>query len=1388
MTDRHERLTADRLEPSEIADALWLADRIGEAERARHAAEARALPDLPAPAEFTPPGPPPESLPRLESWDAEEPAASGNGVVAIETPAHTQGAVVREGTRWPQRSGLPQELKIARALRPMMRTEPSATRTTVDEEATAIRAAETGLWLPARVPAQEHPHDVVLVVDDSASMRIWRRTAFEFRTLLERQGAFRDVRQVLMDTDARRLAVRGGGGAHRHDPGQLVDPTGRRIIVVLTDGVGECWRTGAVRELLVRWRRSSPVAVVNVLPPELWSWTGMRVLPSLVRPPSRGPVKGPVQVPVLALEPRWFTRWAELMTGESSARLRLPVLAPPPAEPEEPLGAEELSPSRRLLRFRTTATPGAFRLAGLLAAAPLTIGVMKAVQDTLAPESGQAQLAEILLSRLLFRVSNRKSGGMSVEYDFHPGLRPQLLATASRSDTARVLRVVGDVLGPKIESVRNQRHVVEDPDKATQPVVSSDSEPFLTVQRDVLTALSGPYGRRASRLGEALDAYRESSNAEAADANEKHEGGAVSSPGPTEGLNRFRTTGDAALTATSSEQVSHFRSSDQPNVWGGVPLRNVNFTGRAELLRSLRDRLSDSTPTAVLPGALHGLGGIGKTQIAVEYVYRYAADYDLVWWISAENPPDIRNSLVQLAKKLKLPVEQSADTAVPAVLETLRLGEPYGRWLLVFDNADRPEDVRGFFPSGLGHILVTSRNAQWSKAASPIEVEVFQREESRELLQRRNADLSDDEADQLAEVLGDLPLAVEQAAAWRAETGMSTEEYLRLFEDKRTELLQSNPPVDYPLAVEAAWNVSLDRLAKENPGALELLQVCAFFAPEPISRALFNGVRNIPLSEALEKILSDPILVGRAIREINRYSLAKIDHRSNTIGLHRLVQTVLRNKLTPDEQIRTRHSAHLLLSNSDPNDPNDIENWQRYGELRPHVRACVAMDCSDEWVRRMAINVVVYLFAAGDPKAALSMSEDMVTYWTEKLGESHQDTLVVSRWYARSLRAVGRFDEARRVAERTLDLMRETLGPAHEETLLTAHSVASDLRAKGDFAAARDLNKIAYESARSRFGDDDPDTLAAANNYALSLRLVGDFGAALSLDMDTWERKRDVLGPEHRNTLLTLDNLSVDLRENGQYGDARNRQEETVHRLRARVGPQHVMTLGAIKNLAVARRKAGDHAEGMRLSKEAYDGFRRKYGVTHPDAMSAAMNYSIDLRQAGDKQGARKLGTEINKLYVASWGPKHPFSLAGATNLAVTLRLLGELDAARALNESALTDLRTVLGDDHPFTLVCATNLASDKAAAGELEAAYELDVDTRERSTRTLGANHPSTLALLVNLALDMRGLGRRAEADELQAEAVNKLRAVLGAEHPATNDATVNVRANCDIDPMQI
>src|SRR3954464_2036750 len=271
-----------------------------------------------------------------------------------------------------------------------------------------------------------------------------------------------------------------------------------------------------------------------------------------------------------------------------------------------------------------------------------------------------------------------------------------------------------------------------------------------------------------------------------------------------------------------------------PAVWK-VPPRNPRFTGRDGMLVELRRRLRAGEATLTVQ-ALYGLGGVGKTQLALEYAHRFAADYDLVWWIDADQPVLIPDQLAALAARLDLPAGLTVAATVDRLLAELR---GRGRWLLVFDNAERPGDVAGYRPDGAGHVLITSRAPGWGALGGRLEVDVLARAETIALLLARIPALGEELADELAAELGDLPLAAAQAAGYLEQTDLPPEDYLRRFRARRATLLARGDVVGYSGRLDTAWALSLERLRNQDPAAVLLLELAAFLAPESIPLTLF---------------------------------------------------------------------------------------------------------------------------------------------------------------------------------------------------------------------------------------------------------------------------------------------------------------------------------------------------------------------------------------------------------------------------------------------------------------------------------------------------------------------------------------------------------------------
>ncbi len=828
-----------------------------------------------------------------------------------------------------------------------------------------------------------------------------------------------------------------------------------------------------------------------------------------------------------------------------------------------------------------------------------------------------------------------------------------------------------------------------------------------------------------------------------------------------------------------------------PAVWGSVPQRNKNFTGREDLLRELRRRVTGDV-TALLPHTLQGLGGVGKTQLAIEYAYRYASDYDVVWWIPADQEALVRSTLAALAPRLELSgiTPGRVDDTARAVLEALRRGEPYDRWLLIFDNADQPETIRNLMPHGPGHVLVTSRNHRWQSHADTIEVDVFARPESLEFLHRRVPAIADTDSSRLAHELGDLPLALEQAGALMAETAMPVDTYLDLLARQANKILEENPPSDYPVSVAAAWGLSVARLREQMPYAMDLLRRCAFFGPEPIPMDLLNRGRYV-LDSPLRQTLSDPILVSRAVRELGRYALARIDNYRKTLQVHRLIQRLIRDEVGEPESAAIRHEVHLLLAASDPGDPDDPDNWNKYADLFTHATPAAVRVCTQPEVRQLVLNITRYLFVTGDYTTGLRYVDRALELWATESGDDHPDVLVMSKHKADVLRGLGEYQQAYEISRATLETMREALGPEHEETLMTLNGYGADLRNRGRFKDARDLDQDSLQKHRMVFTKDHRRTFLAAGNLAVDYSLTSDYGKARELDEQTYQDYRDFFGrDDHPEAVRSRSALARDLRQLGRYTEARVVGEqiyETYQSLvRAGTLPaDHPSILLQTKDLAVARRKVGAFIEALTLAQDVYERYSRRFGENHLDTLAATINLGNAQRLAGEFDAAAvKIEATVGR-YREVLGPRHPYTHGSALNLAIVRRQQGNAARAKELLQEALAGLAETLGAEHHYTLTCATNLASAMADLGETREARQIGEETLQRFRDVLGDDHPHTLACAANLSLDLRTLGETQAADDLISDTLDRYRATLGESHPDTRDALAGRRLDFDFEP---
>ena len=464
---------------------------------------------------------------------------------------------------------------------------------------------------------------------------------------------------------------------------------------------------------------------------------------------------------------------------------------------------------------------------------------------------------------------------------------------------------------------------------------------------------------------------------------------------------------------------------------------NTNFTGRKDLLKELHDvLLSDKSAALTQPAAICGLGGVGKTQLAIEYAHLHDADYSIIWWIRSAAPAEIASDYAALAQPLDLPVKNDADQplVIGAVHEWLSFN---GGWLLIFDNAEDPEQVKSFIPQGgSGHVIITSRNPAWRGiGAIPLPVDVLPREEAIEFLIRRSGAKDTTAAGELADELGCLPLALEQAAAYIEVTGTSIKDYLTLFREHGTRVFKDAPVTkDYPQSVATTWEISFQQVEQTSTAARDMLRLFAFLGPENIPRDLLRkGIKHLPAP--LSASVADKLDFNSDIAVLRRYSL--VDTKAEGLSVHRLVQAVTRDRLSVHDQKKWAAAAVYIVVEAFPTRPDDPKRWSDCASLVPH---------------------------------GLAAAQHAVS-----LKAAHMETSEILNSIAGYLSSRARLKEAFPLLKRALRIAQEELGPRHPLVAEFLHNLGVLLHRLGHFSESRQAFEKALVLSVKMHGSDSPD-------------------------------------------------------------------------------------------------------------------------------------------------------------------------------------------------------------------------------------------------------------------------------------------------------------------------
>ncbi|TCB93390.1 toll/interleukin-1 receptor domain-containing protein [Micromonospora zingiberis] len=793
-----------------------------------------------------------------------------------------------------------------------------------------------------------------------------------------------------------------------------------------------------------------------------------------------------------------------------------------------------------------------------------------------------------------------------------------------------------------------------------------------------------------------------------------------------------------------AEEAPRLPGAHQPTLWR-VPHRNAAFVGRDRDIDAVRRRLRPGQPVVVQ--STFRLGGVGKTQVAAEYAHRFAAQYDLVAWLDAEQPHLVPAQLTALATDLGLVTEHGEAAALPALRRHLQ--QPM-RWLLVFDNAETTEAVQPWLPAGFGHVLVTSRSDNWPEYAD-VTLELLTRRESVTLLRSRVTDLAPDQADAVADKLGDLPLALTQAAT--TLRSMPAQFYLELLDTDADELLDADLPPSYPRSLAAALRLSINGLA-DHGEALHLLRLCCVMAPEPIPMSLLTAAPTA-VAEPLGPVLASPMRLYRTAQRLGE--LVRLWQRG--IQVHRLVQTLVLSQLDSAQRDELRRQASVLVAASHPGDPASATHWPAWSQLMPHLLAMKIGDSDHTALRDTACDALLYLLYSGDTNAGIRLAKRLYEQWRQTLGPDDRHTLAAAAELAHAYHKQGLDREALALTEDTLDRRQRTLGPDAPATLRSANDHVVVLASLGRLSESRDKLVDVLARRTAVLGGDHPDTLTTRNNLANWIGEAGNHRTAITSYEQLLTDRLRVLGPDHPYTLATRNNLASWIGEAGDHRTAITSYERLLTDQIRVLGPDHPDTLTTRSNLANVKGEAGDDHAAITSFEELLTDQIRILGPDHPHTLATRGNLASLKGRAGDHRTAITSLEQLltDRLHIL--GPDHPHTLTTRNNLANWIGEAGDHNSAITSLEQLLTDQIRILGPDHPDTLATRSNLASLKSRAGDHRTAITSLEQLLTDQIRILGPDHPHILTTRSNLAelLLARGAvmaARTQAATKLEAE----------------------------------
>ena len=737
--------------------------------------------------------------------------------------------------------------------------------------------------------------------------------------------------------------------------------------------------------------------------------------------------------------------------------------------------------------------------------------------------------------------------------------------------------------------------------------------------------------------------------------------------------------------------------------WSVPYPRNPFFTGRTEILETLHMHLGpDQTNDHVQSYALRGLGGVGKTQLALEYAYRYALEYSAIFWIGAETLESITSSLLNIAEVLQLPGRDDKDPerVIAAVQRWL---SSHRQWLLIWDNLEDLSLLQHFLPCARqGAILLTTRQQALGTFAQGIDLFPMSQEEGRLFLLRRAkmlepemtyeqmqqfaADLPTEyaAASVLVTVMAGLPLALDQAGAYIEESGCGLAVYLQRYKQQHVSLLERRglPGKDHPYSVATTFRLASERM-KQEPQASALLKVCVFLHAEAIPEELFIAGATY-LGPELAPLAADLSQLDQAIASLRGLSLVQRQAKTRTLSLHRLVQTVLREQMDEAEQMLWLKRASRALNAVFPEAIYEV--WEQCERLLPHalaVTAAIQDQASDQTVVELLRKAAGYLRARAQYKQAEPLYQRALRIGEQALGPAHHDMVFSLNGLALLYAEQGKNEQAELLHRQALYVGEQTLGPMHPDIAQLMNGLATLYWKEGKYEQAKALYEQALCIREAALGGEHPEITALLNGLALLYIEQGEDELAKSLcwrSLHIWERVLEVDYPELFRRSGSL----------AARGVLQGKEEWTLH-LWEQKGAQYAHVAYPLYGLATLFAREGRDELAVSFYRCALRIGELALGSEHPNIVYP-LNGLANLYLRQEKyELAEPLYQRALRIRERRFGRRHPETAQTLHDLAVFYRAQGKIDEALSFAKRALEIYSRSLGTSHPKTATTRT-------------------------------------------------------------------------------------------------